>query len=59
MVIDSIMEALARQKVDLPVEEEVCRLYYSEGEFEEKLCEARKMRSQGIAVTLGRRQENE
>ncbi len=59
MVIDSIMEALARQKVDLPVGEEVCRLYYSEGEFEEKLCEARKMRSQGIAVTLGRRQENE
>ena len=59
MVIDSIMEALARQKVDLPASEDIQRVWYTGDDFAEKLAEVQRLRAQGISVTLGRRQENE
>ena len=59
MVIDSIMEALARQNVSLPVPEPVRRIYYTEKDFGEKLAKAQELRGQGISVTLERRPENE
>ena len=52
MVIDSIMEALARQNVELPISNNVERIVYSQNDFQEKLAEARRLRAQGIPVTL-------
>ena len=59
MVIDSIMEALARQQVELPASEECRNVWYAGNDFGEKLAEVQRLRAQGISVTLGRRQENE
>lgn len=52
VVIDSIMEALSRQNVQLPVPDEIRKIYYSEGNYAEKLAEARKLRGEGIAAVL-------
>ena len=52
MVIDSIMEALARQNVELPISNNVERIVYSQNDVQEKLAEARRLRAQGIPVTL-------
>lgn len=51
-VIDSILEALARQKVEIPVSDEVRVLSYTAENFSEKLGEALQLRSKGIPVTL-------
>ena len=52
IVVDSIMEALSRQNVQLPVPDEIRKIYYSEGNYAEKLAEARKLRGEGIAAVL-------
>lgn len=52
VVIDSIMEALSRQNVRLPVPDEIRKVYYDAGNYAEKLAEARKLRSEGIAAVL-------
>lgn len=57
MVIDTIMEALARQNVELPIPDDVERIAYTENDFEEKLAEAQRLRAQGIPVTLGQCQK--
>lgn len=55
VVIDSIMEALSRQKVEIPLKETAEILYYDESDYAEKLAEAQKLRRENIAVSLVRR----
>lgn len=52
MVIDSILEALSRQKVKLPLPEPVQIIYYSPDNFNEKLAEVQKLRAAGHAAML-------
>ena len=52
MVIDSILEALSRQKVKLPLPEPVQIIYYSPDDFSEKLAEVQQLRSAGHAAVL-------
>lgn len=54
MVIDSILEALSRQKVTLPEPEPVQTVYYSPDNFSEKLAEVQKLRDAGHAAVLRR-----
>ena len=46
IVIDSILEALSRQGVPLPVCSETRKIFYTEENFREKLAEVQKLRSQ-------------
>lgn len=55
VVIDSIMEALSRQRVEIPLAEAAKILYYDENTYQEKLAEARKLRGENIAVALVRK----
>lgn len=55
LVIDDILEALSRQKVDIPLPEKKTKLTYRQGDmsdFAEKLAKAKALRNQGIAVEL-------
>ena len=52
VVIDSIMEALSRQKVEIPLEDAAKTIYYDEDDYEEKLAEAQRLRSENISVVL-------
>ncbi|WP_300712749.1 ATP phosphoribosyltransferase regulatory subunit [uncultured Acetatifactor sp.] len=52
MVVDSILEALSRQGVAMPDAGEIRRISYSREDFPEKLAEAQRLRSQGIAAAL-------
>ena len=52
MVIDSILEALSRQKVVLPEPEPVRVIAYLPDNFEEKLAEAQALRAAGHAAVL-------
>ena len=52
MVIDSILEALSRQKVVLPEPEPVRMIAYLPDNFEEKLAEAQALRAAGHAAVL-------
>lgn len=54
MVIDSIMEALSRQRVHLPVPESVQIVSYGPDNFSEKLAEAQRLRAEGHATVLRR-----
>lgn len=57
MVIDSILEALSRQRVQVPTPEPVQIIFYGPDNFSEKLEEAEKLRAQGHAAALRRLQE--
>ncbi len=52
IVVDSIMEALSRQEAQLPLPEDVAKVYYSTDDFAEKLAQAQKLRRQGIGAVL-------
>ncbi len=52
IVIDSILEALSRQGVPLPVCSETRKIFYTEENFREKLAEVQKLRSQGIQAAF-------
>lgn len=52
MVVDSILEALSRQNIDLPGLKEIRKLYYTQENLQEKIMEAREIRGQGIPVEL-------
>lgn len=55
LVIDDILEALSRQKVEVPLPEKKTQLAYKQGDmsdFAEKLAKAKALRSQGVAVEL-------
>lgn len=58
VVIDSIMEALSRQKVEIPLEETARTIYYDETDYEGKLAEAQRLRSDKHAVVLIRKGQN-
>lgn len=55
IVIDDLLEALSRQKVDIPLSAEKQKILYTESDFPEKLAQAMKLRRQGIAVELVRK----
>jgi ATP phosphoribosyltransferase regulatory subunit len=59
VVIDSIMEALSRQRVEIPFEASPKVLYYDETDYKEKLAEAQKLRRERTAVVLTRKHSNE
>lgn len=52
MVVDSILEALARQKVEICLPKEAQVINYSPKNYRESLAEAQKLREQGIPVSL-------
>lgn len=55
LVIDDILEALSRQRVEVPLPEKKTQLAYKQGDisdFAEKLATAKALRSQGVAVEL-------
>ena len=52
MVVDSILEALSRQGVKLPLPENVRKIYYNNENYREMLTEAEQLRSQEIPVEL-------
>lgn len=52
MMIDSILEALSRQKLVLPEPEAVQQMTYRPDNFAEKLAEAEALRAEGHAVVL-------
>ena len=52
MVIDSILEALSRQKVRLPAPDPVQIVSYGPDNFHEKLAEVQKLRQEGRAALL-------
>ena len=52
VVVDSILEALARQKVEVAIPKESQVVYYSPENYQERLGEAQKLREQGTPVTL-------
>lgn len=55
IVIDDVMEALSRQKVQLPIAKEKVQLTYikeDKADFEQKLAQARALRKEGTAVEL-------
>lgn len=52
MVIDNILEALSRQKVEVPVPAPVRTVYYSQDNFTEKLAEVQRLRAEGSAAAL-------
>ena len=51
-VVDSILEALARQKVEVTIPKEAQVIYYRPENYHECLEEAKKLRNQGAPVTL-------
>ncbi|MCM1063719.1 MAG: ATP phosphoribosyltransferase regulatory subunit [Eubacterium sp.] len=55
VVIDSIMEALSRQKVEIPLERAAQILYYGENDYKEKLAAAQRLRRENIAAILTRK----
>ena len=52
VVVDSILEALARQKVEISLPKEAQAVCYSPENYQERLEEAQKLRAQGIPVVL-------
>lgn len=52
MVIDNILEALSRQRVEVPVPAPVRTVYYRQDNFTEKLKEVRHLRAEGHAAAL-------
>ena len=55
IVIDDLLEALSRQKVDIPLSAEKQKILYTESDFPEKLAHVMELRRQGIAVELVRK----
>ncbi len=52
VVVDDLLEALSRQKVEIPLPEGVLTLSYTRENYGEKLQEARRLRREGRAVEL-------
>lgn len=52
MVIDNILEALSRQKVEIPAPAPVQTVYYNHSNFTEKLSEVQQLRAEGCAAAL-------
>lgn len=52
MVIDNILEALSRQKVEVPAPSPVRKVYYNQSNFKDKLTEVQQLRNNGNAAVL-------
>ncbi|MCI9337581.1 MAG: ATP phosphoribosyltransferase regulatory subunit [Lachnospiraceae bacterium] len=52
IVVDSIMEALSRQRVQLPVHREIREIICKREDYAQSLAQAQELRSQGIPVVL-------
>lgn len=51
-VVDDVLEALSRQKVSLPLPEEVRQITYTDADYPEKLAQVLSLRSRNIPVVL-------
>ncbi len=56
IAVDDLMNALHRQNISLPAKKETVVLEYDEGDFEQQLKEAQKLRSHGDYVVLRRKE---
>jgi len=52
VVVDDMLEALNRQKVNIPVEENKQIVYYNKENYKEQLAKTIELRKQGVAVEL-------
>ena len=52
VVVDSILEALAHQRIEISLPQEVRNVFYNSGNYSERLAEVKKLREQGIAAAL-------
>ena len=52
VVVDSILEALAHQRIEINLPGEVKNIFYNSGNYGECLAEVKKLREQGIAAAL-------
>lgn len=52
MVVDSILDALSRQEIELPVPQKPQEIRYTQENYVESLAQAQALRSQGTAVIL-------
>ena len=52
ILLDNLMNALSRQKIEIPVSEDIISLTYTDSTYEEKLKEAIKLRKSGNKVKL-------
>lgn len=52
VVVDSILDALSHQRVEVSLPEEAQVITYSPENYRERLCEAKKLRERGIPVSL-------
>ena len=52
VVVDEMVEAMDRQKIVIPVEENKQVIYYKKENYKEQLAETMKLRKQGVAVEL-------
>lgn len=52
VVVDSILDALSHQRVEVSLPEEAQVITYSPDNYQERLCEANKLRERGIPVSL-------
>lgn len=59
LVVDSILEALSRQKVEISLPEPARIIHYSHENYSECLAEAENLRRQGISVALQLKEEND
>lgn len=59
IVVDSLMAALSRQKIQQPKEEEIMVIHYSRDDRAEAVKQAQKLRAEGRAVALRLKKETE
>ncbi len=52
VVVDDLMEALTRQKVEIPLPAGKQQIFYGPGDYGERLAQAQALRARGIAVEL-------
>ena len=52
IVVDDLLSAMNRQGVEIPIDDDILKLYYTEKDFEEKLREARQLRLADKKVEL-------
>lgn len=57
IVVDSLLTALSRQKIDVPGEDEITVLYYTDETRRDVILKAREMRKKGLRTAVRRRKE--
>lgn len=52
VIIDDLLEALNRQKIEIPIKTDLIHLYYTDADFVEVIRKAKSLRSQGMNVEV-------